>query len=121
MRRLLSIPMLPPSKNSDEVRDRWKHRNVKAEWEEHVWARVNTFPRMPRPLQQVKASARVFWDKPGPLPDHFNVAILLHEAIADALVYSKVLETDAGDHYVAGPVTVVRADKPSTEIVLEWD
>ena len=118
MKRVLDIPMMPPSKNESHSWHWAKRQRVKDAWVEQVWARVNS-PRIPRPLDSVEASVLVMWDKPGPLPDPQNL-IGVHEYIADGLVYANIIADDSGGQYRAGYVGVVRGDG-STLVLLRWD
>ena len=121
MTRSFTIPALPESKNVWQ-RLHWAKRNrIKQEWHEHVWAGVNEAPkRMPRPLESVTCYVVVWWDKPGPLPDHHNLEMAF-EVIADGLVHAGIIRDDSGDQFVRGSLILMRGDKAETVVTLRWD
>lgn len=99
-----------------------RRSRIKKDWESQVWAQVNTFPRWPRNVASVTVNLVVFWDRPGPLPDHHNLD-MAHECIADGLVKANILHDDAKGVYQRGTFSIVRAPRNTgrcqADVVLE--
>jgi len=116
--RTYDIGMLPESKNVWQRMHWAKRSKIKVAWEEQVWGMVNEMPRMPRPLDSVRCDIVVFWDKPGPLPDHHNLEMAF-EVVADGLVKAGIIRDDSGEQFVRGSLKLIRGDG-STLVTLMW-
>ena len=117
--RYFDVPMLPESKNQWQRMHWAKRQRIKEAWEEMVWGYVNKTPRMPRPLDSVRCSLIVCWNKPGPLPDHHNLEMGF-ECVADGLVKAGIIRDDSGMQFVRGQLTLCPGDG-STLVVLRWE
>lgn len=120
-----NIPMLPVSKNVWHGGSRgsaMRRHRIKMDWEEQVWAGVNTAPRMPRRVASVKVHSIIYWNKRGVLPDHHNLD-MLHECTADGLVKAGILKDDADGVYERGEQSLLRVTDDragSTDLIIEW-
>ncbi len=63
---------------------------------------------MPRPLEQVRCTIEVVWDKKGVLPDPINLEMAI-ECVADGLVEAGIIRDDAGGRFVREDVVLRRA------------
>lgn len=119
--KVMELP-LPTSKNPWQ-RQHWAKRSrTKKAWQQIVWAWVNTPPRMPRPLERVRCSIEVVWDKRGPLPDPHNLEMAV-ECVADGLVEAGIIEDDASGRFIREDVTLRRAlprEKGRSIVTLKW-
>lgn len=107
--RVLELPV-PVSKNVWQ-RQHWAARNrTKGAWHSMVWGLMNEAPRIVKAAGQATVHLVVFWDKPGPMPDHHNLD-MAHECVADGLVRAGFLVDDDQGRYQRGLFTITRATR----------
>lgn len=114
---ILTIPGTPPSYNRTAHAHWSKVNRVKREWQGFCEIALME-QRVPRGLELVKASARIFF-KERRRRDEGNFRVVLEKVLGDALTNGRWLLDDTPDHYRFGVVECLAPDsQPRVEITL---
>jgi Holliday junction resolvase RusA-like endonuclease len=112
----ITVPLVPPSRNSKDAKDRWRYTETKAEWKYEVWALCKEAKI--KPCSKIRTEIAIYFHE-NRRRDHDNYGIV-NKLVNDGLVAASVIIDDNPEYLEkpSYPDLLVDKENPRTEVTI---